>query len=554
MPALIAEIPRIIIVGAGISGIAMAVNLRTKLKYYNFVVYEKASNVGGTWRDNTYPGCGSDVPGHWYSLSTELNPLWDSYYVSQPEIQTYWECIYRKHDLLSHTVFDTNVKLVEWDDIAHVHKVTLENTLTGETTQVVAEIVISAVGGFTAPLFPKDLPGVETFTGSLWHSLHWRHDVDLKGKRVGVIGNGCSATQFLPVISAEPTTEVINFSRSPQWFARRSQYRYPQWIKWAFAHVPLLMKAYRSSIMIRVSSFPLSRALPLTGTSKADLLWILYKDKLPIGNLAGKLMTRYMRATAPAKYIHKLIPSYPPGCKRIVVDPGYLAALHRPNVSLRWDTIQEIVEDGIMLSTGEKIPLDVIIFATGFYMVDKRLSFRGLNGVAQEEYFESEGGATAYYGTLFPGFPNYFSIVGPNSGTGHASLIYSIEVQIDYILKLIRPIVDGEVKALHVKPEATTRYNVWIRKRLENTIFLSCFSYYRGDSRAGGRNVATFPGMLTLFWWITRKPRWDDFEVVGGERRGGRTNTALLERGILVVLMTVILGIVGGHVTLFNGG
>ncbi|KIJ69255.1 hypothetical protein HYDPIDRAFT_172706 [Hydnomerulius pinastri MD-312] len=459
----------------------MAVNLRNKLRYTNFVIYEKARDVGGTWRDNTYPGCGSDVPGHWYSLSTELNPHWENYYISQPEIKAYWEHIFHKHDLPSHTLFSTRVQSVEWDESANIHKLALEDTVTGQTTHAEAEIVISAIGAFTSPLFPKNLPGAGKFKGPLWHSLHWKHDVDLKGKRVGVIGNGCSVAQFLPIISAEPTTEVINFCRSPQWFVMRGQYRYPEWIKWAFAHIPLLMRAYRSSIMIR-------------------------------------FMIKYLKDSVPAKHIGKMIPEYPPGCKRIIVDPGYLAALHQPNVKLQWDGVREIVEDGVVLSTGEKISLDVIIFGTGFYLVDRDVSFRGLNGLTLEKYFESEGGATGYYGTVFPGFPNSFTIVGPNSGSGHASLLYTIEIQTDYILKLIKPIIDGEVKALQVKPEATKTYNAWIRRRMENTIFLSCFSYYRGDSREGGRNIATFPGMLTLFWWITRKPRWNDFELLASSK------------------------------------
>lgn len=186
------DTPRVVIVGAGIAGITMAVNLRNKLHHDNFIIYEKAGSIGGTWRENTYPGCGSDIPGHWYCLSTEPNPYWENYYITQPEIRAYWEEIYRKHDLPSRTVFNTRVKLVEWDEENGVHNLTLEDAMSGQIMQTQAEAVIQAVGFFTTPTYP-DISGMDKFTGPLWHSSQWRHDVDLKGMTVGVIGNGCSA-------------------------------------------------------------------------------------------------------------------------------------------------------------------------------------------------------------------------------------------------------------------------------------------------------------------------------------------------------------------------
>ncbi|KAG1803701.1 uncharacterized protein HD556DRAFT_601541 [Suillus plorans] len=513
--------PRVVIVGAGIAGITMAVNLRNKLHHDNFVIYEKAESIGGTWRDNTYPGCGSDVPGHWYSLSTEPNPYWENYYITQPEIRTYWEEIYQKHDLASRTVFNTCVKLVEWDEEKGVHNLTLEDVTSGQMIQTQAEVVIQAVGFFTAPMYP-DIPGKEKFTGPLWHSSQWRHDVDLKGMTVGVIGNGCSATQFVPAIAAEPTTRVINFCRTPQWIALRSNYHYSNWVKWAFAHVPFLMYAYRCFMMI-------------TG----DLLWGVFLANSPLNTVFKKLLTWYIRSTAPAKYLNDLIPTYPPGCKRLVLDSNYLAALHQPNVDLNWTGIEEIVEDGIVLKTGDKVPLDAIIFGTGFYLVEREIAFRGIGGRTLKHYFESEGG---YYGTVFPGFPNLFTIVGPNSASAHASLIFIIETQVGYILKLMKPIINGKAKSLQVTQKATTYYNTWIQKRMESTVFFSCFSYYRGDNQAGAKNLATFPGMMSLYWWIMRKPRWDDFKVVGGEQWFYQQRKAALTNYALVGLMVSIVG------------
>ncbi|KAG1754587.1 hypothetical protein EDB19DRAFT_1667194 [Suillus lakei] len=502
------DTPRVVIVGAGIAGITMAVNLRNKLHHDNFVIYEKAGSVGGTWR-----GCGSDVPGHWYSLSTEPNPYWQNYYITQPEIRAYWEDIYQKHGLASHTVFNTRVKLVEWDEENGVHNLTLEDVVSGQITQTQAEAVIQAVGFFTTPMYP-DIPGRDKFTGPLWHSSQWRHDIDLKGKAI--------RTQFIPVIAAEPTTRIINFCRTPQWFAMRINYPYPEWAKWAFAHVPFLIYAYRSFMMI-------------TG----DLLWNIFLANSPVSTVFKKILTWYMQRTAPAKFHDKLIPTYPPGCKRLILDSNYLAALHQPNVDLNWTGIQEIVEDGIVLKTGDKVPLDAIIFGTGFYLAERDVAFRGTGGHTLKHYFESDGG---YYGTVFPGFPNMFTIVGPNSASAHASLIFIIETQVNYILKLMKPIINDKVKSLEVTQKATTYYNTWIQKRMASTIFLSCFSYYRGDNRTGAKNVATFPGMVSLYWWIMRKPRWDDFKVVGGEQWFYQRKKVALTNYALVGLMVSIVG------------
>ncbi|KAG2157280.1 hypothetical protein DEU56DRAFT_921555 [Suillus clintonianus] len=515
------DTPRVAIVGAGISGITMAVNLRNKLRHDNFVIYEKAGSIGGTWRDNAYPGCGSDVPGHWYSLSTELNPYWENYYITQPEIRAYWEEIYQKYGLASRTVFNTRVTLVEWDEENGVHNLTLEDVVSGQTIQTQAEAVIQAVGFFTSPMYPQDIPGREKFRGPLWHSSQWRHDVDLKGKAIGVIGNGCSATQFIPVIAAEPSTRVINFCRTPQWIGMRFNYRYPEWVKWAFAHVPFLMYAYRSFIMI-------------TG----DLPWGIFVANSPVSAVMRKVLTWYMQRTAPAKLHDKLIPTYPPGCKRLVLDSNYLSALHQPNVDLNCTGIQEVVEDGIVLKTGEKVPLDAIIFGTGFYMAERDVAFRGIGGLTLKQYFESEG---SYYGTVFPGFPNMFTIVGPNSASAHTSLLFTIETQVSYILKLMKPIINGKAKSLEVSQKATTYYNTWIQKRMEQTIFLSCLSYYRGDNRKGPKNVSTFPGMVSFYWWIMRKPRWDDFKVVGGEEWFNQGRKVALTKYALVALMVSIV-------------
>jgi len=368
--------PRIAVVGAGVSGINMALVLKDKMKYDNFVIIEKCDAIGGTWRDNIYPGCGSDVPGHFYSLSTELNPDWSSYYVTQPEILSYWKSIWAKHHLSSYTWFSTEVLSIEWSAGRHAHRMRYRDTKTGEHKETWAEVVIGAAGPFPSAFIPADLKGIENFKGPSWHSLTWRNDVGLRGKRVGVIGNGCSACQLIPQISEDPSVEVINFCRTPSWFAPREQFKYPRWVKWAFRNIPGVMRAYRNLMMV----------------SREIVYYGFVKDSLFMRKLILSILTKYLKRNAPKEYHDKLIPSYPPGCKRIIVDPGYLEALYRQNVSLEWAGIEEVLEDGVRLKSGTFVPLDVIIFGTGFEILNRNMPIFGINGKSLMEYFDDKGG------------------------------------------------------------------------------------------------------------------------------------------------------------------
>ncbi|KAF9454662.1 FAD/NAD(P)-binding domain-containing protein [Macrolepiota fuliginosa MF-IS2] len=495
------RVPHIVIIGAGLAGISAGIQLKRQLGFENFTIYEKAGSVGGTWRDNTYPGCGCDVPAHWYSLSTDLNPDWESYYVGQPQLRAYWEGLWKKYSLDSKTKLATSVSLAEWDREKQRYKVTVKDEKNGEESVIEAEVVINAIGGFFEPLYPKEFEsGLERFKGVTWHAARWRHDVELKGKRVGVIGNGCSAAQFVPEISKDPSVQVINFCRTPQWFVPRGNYKYSALTKWIFRHVPFVMRWYRNLIMAR-----------------SDLVSLIFrKDNKFWISLAKKEMTRYIRHMAPKEYLDKLTPSYSPGCKRIIVDPNYLKSLHRPNVSLNWDVIEGVVEEGIKLKTGEVVPLDIIIFGTGYALEPQGIETKGSNGNTMREYFEEQGGATAYLGSSMPGFPNFYTLLGPNVATGHASVIFSQEAQINLALQLIKPVVEGKVRYFEVTSEATDKYNVWLQNRLQNSVWTDCMSYYRSD-RKFGKIIATFPGPVALFWWLCRTPKWDRYRAVGAE-------------------------------------
>ncbi|THU87244.1 FAD/NAD(P)-binding domain-containing protein [Dendrothele bispora CBS 962.96] len=491
--------PRVAIIGAGIAGISTAIALRKQLHYDEFTIYEKASAVGGTWRDNTYPGCGSDVPGHWYSLSTELNPYWSSYYIKQPEIRAYWDGLFGKYSLEKNTEYNTFFKSAEWDDKAQRYNIVLQDTNTKEQRYTSAEVLIYGIGGFMAPVYPKDVPGVDNFHGPAWHSARWRHDISLKGKKVGVIGNGASAAQLVPEISSDPSVKVTNFCRTPQWYVPQDNYSYPTWVQWIFAHIPFLLRGYRNMLMAR-----------------SDLSFLIFrKSNKRLLAIARKQMTKYILKVGPKNQLNKLVPDYPPGCKRILVDPGYLQCLHRPNVTLKWDTIESVVEDGIKLKTGETVPLDVIIFGTGFSLEAADFDLRGNKGTTIKEYFASKGGPTAYLGVAVPGFPNSFILLGPNVASGHASVIFSEEAQIQLILRLIKPILDGKIKSVEIKDNVTDEYNDWLQRRLETSVWSECNSYYHIAGTKRSKIVATFPGPVALYWWFTKQTAWNDWNVVG---------------------------------------
>ncbi|KAF7973421.1 hypothetical protein HWV62_15231 [Athelia sp. TMB] len=494
--------PRVIIIGAGLAGIAMAVAIKNQLGHDNFTIYERADAVGGTWRDNTYPGCGSDVPGHWYSLSSELNPNWSSYFAEQPELRAYWEGIWRKHGLGSHTVFNTSITLSEWDDQRKLWKCTGVNSKTGETVIHEAEILVNAIGGFMSPNFPKDVPGKDNFKGPVFHSARWRHDVDLQGKRVAVIGNGCSAAQFIPKISKDPSVELVNFCRTPQWYFPRGQYNYSSIVKWIFSYIPGVMRAYRNFVMF-----------------KSDISYVIFSKH-------HNIIASFVRqATAPKEYHESLIPKFSPGCKRIIVDPDYLSCLNRKNVSLEWSPIEGIVENGIKLKSGEVKEFDVIIFGTGFSLDATDIQTKGRNGLTINQWYVTQRGPTAYKGTLTPGYPNFFQILGkpllftssalltapkgPNTATGHASIIFSNEVQISLATQLMKPLLEGKYKAIEVTEAACDEYNDWLQSRLNDSVWTECSSYYRAGMN--GKNFSTFPGPLTLFWKVARNPVWKDF-------------------------------------------
>ncbi|KAF8495884.1 FAD/NAD-P-binding domain-containing protein [Russula emetica] len=512
----------IAIVGAGFGGLAVAIGLKTKWRLSNFVIFERGADIGGTWRDNTYPGCGSDVPVHFYSFSTDPKPDWDRNFATQPEILEYMHGVVDKYGLRTHCQFHTSVDKAEWDADKNMWRIETRDVRTGKKQLSHATVLVSAIGILVVPRIPK-LQGIESFKGEVFHSARWRHDVDLRGKRVGVLGNGSSATQFIPIISEDPTVTVVNFARTAMWYVSPSKHSYSAFAKWTFANIPLVRFLYRFIIAITFEiSFFVMRA----------------KGNNYLGLLYSKSSQRFMKATVPAKYHHLVIPTYPFGCKRIVRDQGYLQSLNRPNVRLTFDHIARVEPDGVVTTIGEKVPLDVIIYATGFITDNYPLDVRGTRNTLKE-YNDAHGGPMAYLGSTVPGFPNFFMMQGPNTTTGHTSVIFSEESQVPYLLQLLEPLRAGLLKSVAPTDLATDRYNDMLQERLQDTVWSQCASWYRVGGR--GRIASTFPGPLVLFWWWLRRICWEDYEIKGpgAEEWRRRRHTQCSYKSLLVTVALV---------------
>ncbi|KAJ7490837.1 hypothetical protein FB451DRAFT_626442 [Mycena latifolia] len=490
--------PQIVIIGAGIGGVSFGIALRRQLGFNDFTIYEKASDVGGTWRDNIYPGASSDVGVHFYSLSTDLNPDWPSTHGSQEDTQDYWRKLTAKYDLYPNIVFNRLVVSAEWSVKEQLYNIVTEDVSSGTRFSTTAKILISALGLLEIPRLPN-IAGVSSFKGEMFHSARWDTGVDLRGKRVAVIGNGASATQFVPIISQDPTVQITEFCRTPNWFLPPLRADYSSRWKWTFRHIPLAMRLYRFFLYLR-----------------SELLYLFVFAHKAIRSRYTAIAKDYIMRGAPKEELEHLIPDYSLGCKRMIFDTNFLAALHRPNLSLNWDGIQFITEDGIVTKKGSKLPFDVIIFATGFTADRYPLTVVGPGGKTVQDYYDSQGGPKAYLGTTVPGFPNLFLLGGPNTATGHTSVILTEEIQINYIVKFVKPILDGLVSTFSVTPRATDAYNDLIHARLSRSVFVECVSWYRSGGE--GKVSSIFPGPMFLYQWWMHRPRWGDYDVQSTER------------------------------------
>ncbi|GAA1889291.1 flavin-containing monooxygenase [Asanoa iriomotensis] len=464
----------IAVIGAGFGGIATGLRLRAAGRE-DFLIFDRGAEVGGTWRDNTYPGCACDVPSHMYSLSFMPNPGWSRSFSGQPEIWSYLrECASSLRDRLrlSHEVLGAVFRDGRW----------LLDTSQGSYT---ADFLVAAGGPLSAPSLPS-LPGLSSFAGETFHSSAWNHDLDLRGRRVAVIGTGASAVQFVPQI-APAVAHLSLFQRTAPWVLPRGDRDFTSGERRAFTRVPALRR--------------LARAGVYWGRELAALGFL----HPPVMRLAERTARRHLAASITDPALRQaLTPAYRMGCKRVLLSDDFYPALTRPNVDLITTPLASATRSGLVTSDGVSHPVDTIIFGTGFRATDPPLAavIRGPDG---RTLAESWGGSMrAYLGSGVTGFPNLFMLLGPNTGLGHTSVVFMIECQIDHLLRLLSHIEGAGGGAWEPTPEAQSRYVDFVDRRMTGTVWESggCHSWYQDPT---GRVSTLWPGHTWSYWLRTRR-------------------------------------------------
>ncbi|MBW0448195.1 NAD(P)/FAD-dependent oxidoreductase [bacterium M00.F.Ca.ET.228.01.1.1] len=477
----------IAIIGTGFAGLGMAIRLR-QAGLTDFIVAEKADSVGGTWRDNHYPGCACDVQSHVYSFSFAPNPRWTRMFARQPEIRAYLEDCARRFGVQSHLRFAHELASAVYDDARHRWHLKFAN---GQ--QWSARVLISAMGGLSRAALP-DIPGIDTFKGRAFHSQHWDHAYALDGKRVAVIGTGASAIQFVPQI-APRVAHLTLFQRTPPWIMPKADRAVRPYEQWLFRHLPFTQKIMRSALYCMLESRALGFAIHPSLMKTAQ--------KAAERHLRRQVRDPQLRAT--------LTPDYTMGCKRVLISNDYYPALTRANVEVTTSSIARIEDDAVITSDGVRHPADCLIFGTGFQVADPfpRGVVLGRGGVDIVDTWRD--GAHAYLGTTLPGYPNFFMIVGPNTGLGHNSMVFMIESQVEYILRALKTMQSQRAEAIEVRPQVEHAYNQQIQQKLGRAIWSTggCKSWYL-DPRTG-KNTTLWPGFAYRFRQATSTFSMDDY-------------------------------------------
>jgi cation diffusion facilitator CzcD-associated flavoprotein CzcO len=474
---------RVAIVGSGFSGLGMAIAL-LRDGVDDFVVLERAGDVGGTWRDNTYPGCACDVPSHLYSFSFEPNPAWTRTFSPQAEIWDYLRHCARKYGVLPHVRFGHELRDACWD--AQRRRWIVETS----RATLTAQVLIAATGALSDPSIPT-LPGLESFPGTVFHSARWDHDHDMHGRRVAVIGTGASAIQFVPRIQPQ-VAQMHVFQRTPPWIMPHPDRALRGWERRVYRTLPALQLAMRSGIYWARETFVLG----------------FLRNRMA---LASRIARRHLAAQVRDPALRaRLTPDYTIGCKRILISDDFYPALQQPNVEVVTDRIAEVREHSIVTADGVERDIDTIIFGTGFQVTDMPVAGQIRRGDGARLSDVWQGSPQAHLGSVVAGFPNFFMMLGPNTGLGHTSQVVMIESQIAYVSDALRHMDARGVGTLEVRPEVQAAYNREVQARLQGTVWNSggCRSWYLDRN---GRNSTLWPGSTWSFRTRTRRFQAEDY-------------------------------------------
>ncbi|WP_354698020.1 4-hydroxyacetophenone monooxygenase [Paraconexibacter sp. AEG42_29] len=497
----------VVIIGAGLSGLCQAIKLEQAGIAYT--VLEKNHGIGGTWYENTYPGCGVDTPSSLYSFSFAQRPDWSRYFVQRDELHAYWEQLAADSGVAARTRFGCEVTAAEWDAEAACWRLAVDAG-EGRTEALTADVLISAVGLLNRPATPR-IDGLDAFGGPVVHTAVWDPDVDLAGKRVAVIGTGASAMQLVPAI-VDDAARVTVFQRSPQWAVPHPNYHRATTpaTRTLMEHVPGYAGWYRLRVFWRFGDRP--HAL-----TQIDRGW-KHPDRSI--NAASETLRRYLTHHIETELkdrpdlLAKSLPTYPPYGKRPLVDNGWYRTLRRDDVDLVTDAVTSVSAGAVHTAAGETIEADVIVLATGFQSLKilGPMDIRGRSGTLLRDTW-GEDDARAHLGITIPDLPNFFCLYGPNTNTGHGgTIILTSEFQVRYVMELLATMVADDIATVEVRQAAHDAYNTELDAALEDTIWThpGMTTYYR-NSR--GRIVTNSPWSYGDYWRRTRRPDLADFHV-----------------------------------------
>ncbi len=495
----------VVVIGAGVSGMCAAIRLQQA--GIPFTIIEKNATVSGTWFENSYPGCGVDTPNHFYSYSFEPNHNWSHFFAKRDELWQYFEGVADKHDLRRRSHFGTEVTSCVFDEASQRWAVSARRA-DGSVIELTANAIMSAVGILNRPKLP-DIPGRETFAGPAVHTGHWDPAFDWRGKRVAMVGTGASGHQVGPAIAPD-VDRLMVFQRSPHWVVPNPNYfgTVADGKKWVLANVPHYARWYRFQLFWAFAD-------GLHPALQVDPEWNDPEHSINEQNHRHRIfMERHMRRELgpDSPLLEKVIPDYPPYGKRILIDNDWFKMLNLPNIDLITDKIARIAPEGIVTVDGTTWPADAIIYATGFQASKMLAPMRitGTGGIEIHDVWKADD-ATAYLGTTVPGFPNFFMLMGPNTGLAHGgNVIFMSECQVRYVMMALRELIEGGHHSLDVKPAVHDAYvaevdrlhagMVWSHKGVDN--------WYRN---LNGRVFAVLPYRLVDYWQMTSKFTPDEY-------------------------------------------
>lgn len=497
---------RAVIIGTGFSGLGMAIALQQR--GVDFIILEKADDIGGTWRDNSYPGCACDIPSHLYSYSFEPKADWKHPFSYQPEIWDYLKGVTEKYGLRRYILFDSLADRAYWDDDEYRWHV-----FTSDGREYIAQFLISGAGALHIPFMPE-IDGADEFRGAAFHSVQWDHSIDLTGKRVAMIGTGASAIQIVPEIVGHVSGLQL-YQRTPPWVVPRINQELPMVLRRALENVPGLRA------MVRAIVYWAHEALAYGMTKRPGVLKVI--EALAKWNIRRLVKDRELR--------RKLTPNYRIGCKRILNSSTYYRAVADPKTQLITEPITRITCDGIVTADGNEHQVDVIVYGTGFHVTDSYtyLQIQGRRGEDLVDRWNREG-VGAHRGITVANMPNLFLLLGPNTGLGHNSVVFMIESQIHYVSDAIAKCDRLGVQALAPTRIAQDCFNNELQHKLSHSVWSTggCSSWYLDRH---GKNTVLWGSYTWQYWLTTRAVKLDEYEFFGVDKGSSRDHSVLAALG-----------------------